>query len=455
MKPATLLLSSVLFAATAMAQTNGATITVRQDLEVLRSPGFRERLVQSYLAESDVEPPLTAAERKTLQAAIDLVATERAADAVAALERSRGPAASAQLDFTLANTLTQLDRLDEAAAAAGLAVQKFPRFRRAWAHLGMVQFRRGDFREAGRALSRAVELGAHDALTYGLLGVAHARSQRYVAAESAFRMAAMLAPDEWDWQMGLAETFYRQERFADAVALFRGLQEQHPDRPELWLALGEAYLRLGKDLEAVKCLQVVDGLGAATPAMLANLADACARLGLPDLAAAAWLRGMEAEGGTADRALRGARFLLGRGAPEEAAELAAQIAARRGDRLGEHEARELLRLRARLAAATGATDTEVAMLQELVARDPLDGDALLRLGQHHARTGDPQQAIFCFERAASSEAVGADARVLHAQVLASQRRYAEAVPLLKAAQAMKPRDSVATFLQQVERAQGR
>ena len=69
----------------------------------------------------------------------------------------------------------------------------------------------------------------------------------------------------------------------------------------------------------------------------------------------------------------------------------------------------------------------------------------------YARESEPERAIFYYERAQSIEAYEADARVRHAQVLVDQARYGEAIPLLKRAQEIKPRDDVARYLEQVER----
>ena len=67
------------------------------------------------------------------------------------------------------------------------------------------------------------------------------------------------------------------------------------------------------------------------------------------------------------------------------------------------------------------------------------------------RAGDLEKAVFYFERAASVEAFEADARVRHAQLLVGQGKYAEALPLLRRAQELKPREHVQQFLEQVER----
>jgi Flp pilus assembly protein TadD len=93
----------------------------------------------------------------------------------------------------------------------------------------------------------------------------------------------------------------------------------------------------------------------------------------------------------------------------------------------------------------------VNVLEEIVALDPLDGDALMLLGQHYNRASDPDRALFYYERAQGIEAFEADARVRQAQILVGQSKFKEAVPMLRRAQELKPRDEVAKYLDQVER----
>ena len=64
---------------------------------------------------------------------------------------------------------------------------------------------------------------------------------------------------------------------------------------------------------------------------------------------------------------------------------------------------------------------------------------------------DPEKAAFYYERAASLEDFEAEAKVRHAQLLVGQSRYQEALPLLRRAQNLNPRDSVQEYLDQVER----
>ena len=79
----------------------------------------------------------------------------------------------------------------------------------------------------------------------------------------------------------------------------------------------------------------------------------------------------------------------------------------------------------------------------------------LKRYEKSASNGEPEKAIFRFEQAAEREQFAAEAKVLHAQVLTNEGRFAEAVPLLQAAQSINRRDDVQKLLDYVERAAAR
>jgi tetratricopeptide (TPR) repeat protein len=123
-----------------------------------------------------------------------------------------------------------------------------------------------------------------------------------------------------------------------------------------------------------------------------------------------------------------------------------------GQEVSEDLRKRSLKLEARLAAARNEAGEEQArILEELVRLDPLDGDALILLGQYHA-ANNAEKAIFYFERAEGIEKFEADARLRHAQILVKNGKYQEALPLLKRALEIKPRDDVQRYAEQVERA---
>ncbi|MFO1055138.1 MAG: tetratricopeptide repeat protein [Planctomycetota bacterium] len=429
----------------------------RTGLDVLwRDPTFQKRFVESYLADTEVEPSLTQKERTSMQQVLEVMnsdAPDKTEKVVPILEAARGPAASAVFDFTLGNVLFQAERLEEAGRAYQAAVDKFAKFRRAWRNLGVIRVRQNDFARAVPALSRVIELGGGDAITYGLLGYAHASLANFVAAESAFRMATLLDPATADWKMQLARCLFKEQRYADAATYCGSLIDAEPERADLWLLQANAFIGMNQPQKAAQNFEVVDGLGHSTADSLDMLGDIYINQELYDLAVGAYTRAIPKDAsGSVERPIRAAKVLTARGALEQAHELVAAIESTRGASLGDEQKKDLLKLRARLAIAQGGDGEEVAVLEEIVKLDPLDGDALILLGQHYGRSGDPEKAIFWYERAEGIEAFEADAKIRHAQLLVGQGKYALALPLLRRAQTVRPRDNIQQYLEQVERA---
>lgn len=446
--------------ADAVAAPTGATMAAPA-FEFWRSPDFQRRFAESLLAESDYEPRVTASERDTMVAASELLAgqgdTAALQDqAIRLLQGRIGRSSGAALHFMVGTLLFQRERLAEAAAAYEQAVALHATFRRAWKNLALVQTRLGNHEAALQALTRTVQLGGADALTYGLLGFAHANGDDHVAAESAYRMAAMLDPSTADYRLGLARSYFKQRRYADAAALCGAMIARYPERADLWLLQANAFVGMNDTRKAVENLEMVDRLGQASADSLNLLGDIYVNSDLPELATSAWLRAMAKEPqGRPDRALRAAKALAARSAHAECKRLVDGIERTFGARLDDAGRKDLLKLRARLAVAAGAGEEEAQVLEQIVQLDPLDGDALILLGQYHQRRGEVERAVLQFERAAAISAFEADAKVRHAHLLVGLGRYSEALPLLRRAQQVKPRDNIQQFLEQVERVAGK
>jgi len=413
---------------------------------------FRDDFMASYIPATEIEPSVTEDEREEMQEILSLIGRGESDEARARIEEIRTPASSAVVDFTLGNVHFQADRLDEAAAAYLEAVRKFPNFRRAWRNLGLIRVKQQDFTSALPALTKVIELGGGDATTYGLLGFAYGSIEDSIAAESAYRMAVLLDPGTLDWKMGLARSLFQQQRYADAAALCERLIERNPTDAKLWMLQANAFIGLGDARRAAQNYEMIDKLGASTVDTLNMLGDIYINEGLYAAAVDTYERAIELDLDTRpDRALRAARVMVAQGAYEETGALLESIEDLYGFALEDEDRKELLRVQARIAVAEGAGEDQVRILEEIIRMDPLDGDALILLGQHFHRNEEPERAILYFERAAGLDAFEADARVWHAQVLVSQQKYQEALPLLRRAQSVRPRESVQEFIEQVER----
>jgi tetratricopeptide (TPR) repeat protein len=422
-------------------------------LAVFTDADFERRFAESYAAETDIEPKLADPEKKQMLEVLKFIQAEKMGEAAALIEQTRTPTSSAVFDFTLANIYFQDEKFDKALTEYANAVQKFPKFRRAWRNLALIHVRNGDVVKALPALTKVVELGGGDSMTYGLMGFAYSANDNPIAAESAYRMAILLDPATRDWKLGLAKSYFKQKRFADAVALTSELIAETPDAADLWLLQANAYIGQGQAMKAAQNYEVVDQLGKTTVESLNMLGDIYINEALYDNAVSCYERALaKTPRGAAERPIRAAKVMVARGAVIEAERLLGAVEKTYGTELAEADRKEMLKMKARMAVAKGAGDEEARILEEIVAIDPLDGEALILLGQYNGRKGDVEKAIFLYERAAKIEKVEADAKVRHAQLLVGQQRYSEALPLLRSAQQLKPRENIQQYLEQVERA---
>jgi tetratricopeptide (TPR) repeat protein len=419
---------------------------------IWNDPSFQKSFIGGYGINAEIEPRLAPDEITMLDKLRPLIA-ENPAKAEEALRKAMKPESSATLDYQLALLQCQQDKFTEALDNFQRAVTRFPSFRRAWRNLGILQIKRADYDASIRAFTRMIELGGADAYSYGMLGFAHTQKQDYQPAEAAYRTALLLQPDNTEWRLGMTNCVLKQGKFEDAASLLDVLIERYPDKPEFWLRQAQAFLGLKQNLHAAQNLEAVDRLGKSTVDSLQLLGDVYVTENLLDLAESAYERAIDRDPAQpVTRPLHAAEVLSSRGGNPQARALLAHLEQAAGSRIVDADRRKLLKLQARLSMADGGGTAETArVLEEIVTLDPLDGDALLLLGHYYSRQNEPDRAILYYQRAASIDAFEAQGKIFHAQILVNQARYAEALPLLRRAQEVKPREDIARYLEQVER----
>ncbi len=419
---------------------------------IWRDPIFQRQFVAAYGINADVEPRVTPDEVKLLEKIMPLMADDLP-KAESTLRKQMKPDCSAILDFTLAGIEFQQERWADALVNYRTAVSKFPSFRRAWRNIGLINARNGSYDDAIAAFTRMIELGGGDSYSYGLLGFAYAAKLDFQAAEAAYRNALLLQPENSEWRLGLTRCVFKQNKFEDAAALLDVLIARYPDKADFWLLQAHTFLGMKRPLKAAENIEALDRLGKATADSLHTLGDIYVSEKLMDLAARAYVRAIDVDAQQAlARPLHAAEVLAARGATAQARLVAQHIGSAFGTRIEDADRRKLLKLEARLSMAEGASTPESArVLEEIVELDPLDGEALMLLGQHYSRQNEPDRAMFFYERAESIEAFEVNAKIRHAQVLVGMNRYADAIPLLRRAQEARPRDDIARYLEQVER----
>jgi tetratricopeptide (TPR) repeat protein len=294
----------------------------------------------------------------------------------------------------------------------------------------------------------------HSLLSSSLnLGLLQAR-EVCAAAEAAYRNALLLQPSNVEWRLGLTRTVFKQGKFEDAASLLDVLIQTFPEKADFWLLQAHTYLGLKEPQKAAVNLEALDAIGKSSVDSLYTLGDIYLSESLLDLAMQAYARALAKDPAQSPvRIIRSTEGLAARGGMDQARALITKVKASSGSTISDADRRKLLKLEARLSMAGGAGDEATArVLQEVIELDPLDGEALILLGQYHNRGGRPDQAILFYERAARIESFAANAKVKMAQVYVAQGRFGEALPLLRDAQALRPREDVARYIEQVERA---
>lgn len=414
------------------------------------NPVFQKRLLGSFGYSSEVEPPMSENERSDYEQILPLL-KDAPDQALGYLEKLRAlPGSSARFDFLIGNLHFQNNRKPQAAADFLKALEKFPDYRQAHANLAILYAQAGRHKEAVRHFSEAIRLGAADSTQYGLLGISHLELENFTAAEEAFRLALVLGPDVKDWKTGLVRALYLQERFTEAVALLETMIREAPEDDSLWSLQASAQLGRKDMLAAAANFEVLDRLGKLEAAQLSTLGDIYVNEGLLEAAAGAYLRAHEKTGGDIGVPLRAAEVLLAKQGYQAARQMLQKLG--EGEKqLSPADRLRVLKLEARIGMAEGREAEAAELLARVAEQDPLDGETLLLLGGFHQKEGRQEKAAFYYETAGNIEAFEADAKVRLAQLYAGSGKYAEAIPLLKRAQELKPRDSVGKFLEDLER----
>jgi len=418
---------------------------------IVRDPEWQKSFMGSYGFLSGAEPDIKPSELEVLKEVIELM-KNNPRTAATVLEQRTGANSSAALDFILANLRFQNGDTTKAVESYEQALKKFPDFRRAHKNLGLLMVQVNEFAGAAEHLTRAIELGERDGRAYGLLGYTYVNQENFVAAESAYRNAILQQPSSKDWQLGLARSLNAQGKYAEAAALFSTFLEQHPEDAAAWKLQANAYLGLEQPLAAAVNLEAVRMLGKADASTLKLLGDIYMNEGIADLAKDAYMEVVrsDSKGTQFETAYRAADLLHRAQANAESADLLSTIKKRYGKSLSTEDELQLMTLEAKVARARGDKKGAARLLESIVERDGMRGDALLELARYHRDSGNDQRALLLLERAQKLEAYEYEALVERAQFQVAAREYEQAASSLRQALRLKREPRIERFLARVE-----
>jgi tetratricopeptide (TPR) repeat protein len=106
-------------------------------------------------------------------------------------------------------------------------------------------------------------------------------------------------------------------------------------------------------------------------------------------------------------------------------------------------------LQAEVRIATGKREEAAKIIEEIIQKHPLDGEALLLSARLATEELDYARAALRFERAAKLPEFEVTALIEHARMLVGAKDYQQAADLLERAQTLSPQPRVARYLQAI------
>ncbi len=419
-----------------------------------KSETFRRSITASYGIDSRIEPRITEDEAFYLDESAKAMAANDRAKAIQILRDSTLLAKSPAMLFTLASLRFEAGETEESVKDFESALAQFPNFRDAHRNYAVVLVQTEKLEKAKSHLIRALELGAQDGVTAGLLAYCHAREGHHQPALDAYRLALITQPDESQWKLGEAQALLALERPREAAGILQSLLEKNPAEISNWLIQADAWIGLERELPAAANLEIVHRTGALDSNSTLSLGHLYLQNGLPDLALERYRAAISApEPAPVGRAVEALEMFLSvadwaRG--QEFAALLDGTAAYAGafnpDTGDKSLVSRLTRTRAMIELETGDAATGAKRVEEWLRREPLDGPALLLLARFREESGQRVEAEMLLEQAARIPESAASAHLARGRILVATSDYENAIEHLEKSQELNPTDALAEYI---------
>lgn len=158
-----------------------------------------------------------------------------------------------------AKVLAELRQYGDAEKSLERATELRPQWVEPFYELGMLQFRREEFREAATTLAKGVELASDSIKTRFLLGVSYLQVNLDHAAMEQFKAVEAVDPRYPAVHHSIGRVYFRQGRDAEAIEHFRAELAHNSDHDAARFLLGKALVRTGQAEEAVTHLRGLQG----------------------------------------------------------------------------------------------------------------------------------------------------------------------------------------------------
>jgi tetratricopeptide (TPR) repeat protein len=163
--------------------------------------------------------------------------------AIWALPDSNDPVAE-QYENDARNAFSQND-LDDGLASLRSAVEKDPKFARAWLLIGTILAAKRNTDGAIDAFRNALSADGSQAVSYKFLGLALMANRNFEEANSVWQRLVKIAPQDPDALANLGSSQNALKHYSEAASTFESAVKLSPSKVSLRLMLGDAYLHAG------------------------------------------------------------------------------------------------------------------------------------------------------------------------------------------------------------------
>lgn len=302
---------------------------------------------------------------------------------------------SPAFSYVLANVYYTENRIDQAEQYYRKAVEEYPDFLRAWINLGILYYSDDQFAKAIPCFTKAIHLGNGEAQIRGLLGYCLQMTHNPLAAEAAFVQALVGDPDNPDWIEALLGMYLESEQYSKAELMIKQLIRLDPENAENRHLYASVLLSQNRRIDAMTVLENGANLGILEEDDRYLLADLYAEHQLFPEAYETYKTAMVKYPETGrKRMLRYVRSLIGQGRHEEADGILHEF---EPDLMDTEKVEYLITL-STLQIANQKWEGARETLEHVLELDPLNGEALFKLGKVHKQQDQIEFALFYFEQ---------------------------------------------------------
>ena len=413
------------------------------------NPEFVDRFMGSYGVDTAKSPSISSEEAEIFRQVAK--SGYKGDTAIKILSNAINTESSGAMDFALANFLLQNGDIGLAIDSFAIAIDKFPNFGRAYKNIGLAYIQQNNYEKALPNLTKSLEILGGDGGLFGLIGYCHLNNENYGPALDAYKLALVFEPESRDWRLGQLKALQNLRKYNEVENIIYSYIDEKPTEPEFWLQQANAFIAQKDYLQAAANFEVVKMLGGADREMYLLLGDIYVNLDAPTLALDPYNRALSTGEVKPEDALSLAKVMSRRLPADQLKEFLTKITLTYKNTLNQENSLTLLTLKAANALSMDDKDGAMTMLSEVVAKDPLNGSALLTLGSYYLQENELVKALDYYNRASKVEAVQVDALLGATRVLVKEGKYLQAINRLKEAQAIKEQYFVAEYITTLEK----